>query len=208
MGGQGSGRHWYYGAKDTVEEKKSLDIRRLKKANVLIAGNCFSWSWSRRGKQIGSIWIKVHPDHVVLDYKFQSHGKEWQPVNYPVYLSWSDCHLGGTRAWFLCPGRGCHRRVAILYGGSYFVCRHCHNLAYSSQREPDYDRLARRADKIREKLGWEPGILNGRGWRKPKGMHQQTFARLLAEYDYLEQGSLRGIAHKLNLLGESGGDWL
>jgi hypothetical protein len=95
-----------------------------------------------------------------------------------------------------------------LYSGSYFVCRHCHNLAYSSQREPEYERLARRAEKIRKKLGREAGILNGRGWRKPKGMHQKTFARLLAEYDYLERASLRGIAHKLNLLGESIDDWI
>jgi hypothetical protein len=102
-----------------------------------------------RGEKFSSIWINVFADRVVLDYKSRSHSEEWKPVNYPVYLGWPDCHLGGTRAWFLCPGRGCNGRVAILYSGSYFVCRHCHNLAYSSQREPEYERLARRAEKIR-----------------------------------------------------------
>lgn len=42
-----------------------------------------------------------------------------------------------------------------------------------SERETADDRAARRADRIRKKLGWEPGILNGDGW-KPKGMHWNT----------------------------------
>ena len=48
-----------------------------------------------------------------------------------------------------------------------------------SQREPDYDRAARRVDRIRDKLGWEPGILNGKGW-KPQGMHWHTSSNWLA----------------------------
>ena len=67
-------------------------------------------------------------------------------------------HLGGRRAWFLCPAKGCGRRVAILFGGSIFACRHCHKLAYECQREPDDDRAARRADTIRRRLGWGAGI--------------------------------------------------
>ncbi len=66
---------------------------------------------------------------------------------------------------------GCEKRVAILYSGSIFAFRHCYQLAYPSQRELTYDRVARKADKIRERLGWKQGILNPRGWKKPKGMH-------------------------------------
>jgi hypothetical protein len=34
-----------------------------------------------------------------------------------------------------------------------------------------------RADKLRKRLGWEAGILNGDGG-KPKGMHWKTYQRL------------------------------
>ncbi len=82
------------------------------------------------------------------------------------------------------PLSGCRRRVAILYGGVIFACRHCYRLAYPSQREADYDRLARRADKTRVRLGWEPDTLNGDG-PKPKGMHWQTFERLVEQHEAL-----------------------
>lgn len=208
MGGPGSGRHWHIGAKDTVENYRRLDIRRLQQEKVLFPGNLFSWAWYRGSEKVGSIMISVHESEVILNYSHRSPGEDWQPVKYPVNLSWSGCHLGGQRPWFLCPGQGCYRRVAILYGGDYFICRHCRNLAYASQREEEYDRLARQADKIRDKLGWEPGILNGRGWQKPKGMHLKTFERLTAQHDALVQVSLAGMAEKLNLLGEPLDDWM
>ena len=131
-------------------------------------------------------------------------------MEYPVYLDWSDCHLGGRRAWFRCPACGCGRRVAVLYGGSIFACRHCHRLAYDSQRERWDDRLTRRADKIRQRLGWEPGILNGHG-DKPKGMHRRTYERLVAQHDAYVEASLSGLALRLglfesaSLLGGDGG---
>jgi hypothetical protein len=42
----------------------------------------------------------------------------------------------------------------------------------------------RRAERIREKLGWEPGILNGEG-RRPKWMRRKTFERLVLEHETL-----------------------
>lgn len=113
-------------------------------------------------------------------------------------LAWTPCHFGGERAWFRCPALGCGRRVAILYGGAIFACRHCHELVYPSQRETDFDRLARKADRIRERLDWEPGILNGNGW-KPKGMHWRTFERLSAEHDRLVERALRAADRMLGI---------
>jgi len=205
MGGTGSGR---FGAKKTTSDYRKLDIRRLKSEGLLLPNLAFEWQWSRHGKVFASIRMRTEENRVRLIYRHRNHGEdEWQDENYPVYLDWTACHLGSKRPWFLCPARGCDRRVALLYGGGIFACRHCYQLAYDSQRETSYDRAAHRADKIRKKLGWEPGILNGNGW-KPKGMHWITYQRLTARHDAFMSESLAGMAQRLNLLGESIEDWI
>ncbi len=207
MGGSGSGRQWYWGAKDTIEDYRSIDVRRWKRDGLLAPYQSFSWQWSRRGEVFASINVRTEPNRVNLTYRHRSGGEEWKDESYPIYIDWTDCNLGGQRPWFLCPASGCGRRVAILYGGSIFACRHCYQLAYQSQRETYYDRATRKADRIRAKLDWEPGILNGNGW-KPKGMHWDTFERLTAQHDAFVEISFAGMAAKLNLLGESLDDWV
>ena len=209
MGGMGSGRHWHYGAKDTTSDYRTLDVRRWKRDGLLNANQSFGWQWSRDGEVFASIRVRTETEQVVLTYRHRSQGEEeWQDESYHVYLDWTLCHLGGERPWFLCPARGCGRRVAILYGGGIFACRHCYQLAYPSQREVAYDRAARQADKIRERLGWEQGILNPKGWEKPKGMHWRTFERLNKEHDRFVAISLAGMAARFNLFGESLDDWI
>ena len=61
------------------------------------------------------------------------------------------------------------------------------------------DRAASRAEKLRKRLGWEAGILNGNGGR-PKGMHWATYRRLRSDHDALVQVSLRDIAVKFGFL--------
>ena len=208
MGGMGSGRHWHYGAKDTTGDYRSIDVRRWKRDGLLKANQSFGWQWSRDGEVVASIRVRTESGRVILNYRHRSGGDEWKDESYPIQLDWSACNFGGNRPWFLCPARGCGRRVAILYGGGIFACRHCYQLAYPSQRETYDDRATRRADKIRERLGWEQGILNPKGWRKPKGMHWHTFERLNKEHDAFVAVSLAGMAARLNLLGESLDDWI
>ena len=197
MGGFGSGRG--QDGKDTTSDMRALDIRRLQRDGILTPGRGFGWNWLRRGETVASIRIRTEVDRVILNYRSSSNGGEWREMEYPVRRDWTGCHLGGRRAWFLCPVQGCGRRVAILFGGSVFACRHCHKLNYECQREPGHDRAARRADRIRDRLGWEPGMLNGNGC-KPKGMHWRTFQRLQAEHNAFVQASLAGMAQRLGLV--------
>ena len=192
MGGIGSGRRGRFGA-DTTEGYRSIDVRWLKREGLLSSGVSGSITWSRRGEVTGSIKVRSESGRVILDYRHRSGCTEWQDESYPVNLDTTPCHMGGERRWFLCPARGCGRRVAILYCGGIFACRHCYQLAYPSQREDFSDRAGRRADRIRDKLGWEPGIFNGPGWHKPKGMHWRTYERLCREHDKHEQVVLAGI---------------
>lgn len=206
MGGIGSGRR-YQGGKETTSDYRALDVRRLQRDGLLTPGQAFGWNWYRDDEKVASIFIQAEATRLILKYQHQSRGGPWQPMEYPVYLEWTDCNLGGSRAWFLCPAEGCGRRVAILYvgGRGIFACRHCYQLAYACQRESDDDRAARRADTIRRRLGWAPGILNG-GGGKPKGMHWRTFERLKAEHDAYANASLAGMAQRLGLVNRRLGD--
>jgi hypothetical protein len=136
-----------------------------------------------------------------LIYRHRSGGGDWKDEQYPVRIMRAPCNLGGTRPWFLCPAVGCGRRVAILYGGGIFACRHCYQLAYASSREDAGDRATRRADRLRA-LGWEPGILNGEG-HKPKWMRWRTFDRLAAKHDDLVWRSMQAMMLMFRLMGRS-----
>ena len=197
MGGYGSGRGQR--GKSTTSDMRPLDIRKLQRAGLLTPGRAIGWHWKINGKEVSSILIRSEADRVILNYRNRSNGGEWQPMEYPVYLEWTPCHLGGQRAWFLCPAKGCGRRVAVLFGGSIFACRHCHKLAYQCQRETDYERAMRRANTIRRRLGWDAGIFNPEGG-KPKWMHWRTFERLKSEYDAFTIASWGGIALQLGLM--------
>jgi hypothetical protein len=198
MGGFGSGRK--FGA-DCTEDYRSIDIRRWQRDGYLVPGRYIDWQWSRNGEKIAAINVKVEIGQLRLIYNFRRNNvDEWENLNYPIRLQTTACHYGGVRYWFICPAVGCGRRTAVLYlGGKYFACRHCYHLAYRSQRETPDDRASRRADKIRDKLSWNRGILNPTGG-KPKGMHWKTFYRLLAMHNDYSNQALMGIATKLKIL--------
>ena len=198
MGGLGSGRRWHLDAKDTTNDYRSIDVRRWQREGLLAPHQSFYWQWSRYGEVVASIGVNTEPERVVLSYRHCCDGEKWKKENYPIYLDWTRCHLGGHRPWFLCPTPGCGRRVAILYCRAIFACRHCYRLAYPSQRETEDDRAARRADWIRARMGWNPGILNGPGL-KPKGMHWRTFDKLTAKHDLLVSKSLAGMAQRFDI---------
>lgn len=206
MGGFNSGRH---GGGRCTDDMHPLDVRKINRAGLLTAGRSFSWQWTCNGETTAtiSLWMTA-ADRVRLDYRNRSaqhNGGEWESMQYNVLLDWTPCAYGGQRVWWRCPAVGCGRRVAVLHGGRIFACRQCHRLAYRSQRETDDDRATRRANTIRRRLDWEPGVLNGNGG-KPKGMHWKTYWRLFSQQNQAQGEVLAGIATKLGLLRERLGD--
>ena len=190
MGGIGSGTHARWGTRDTVDDMRALHIGKLASNGWLNSGGTCSFTWSRAGRRTGDINVTAAAGHVVLSYRSRSTGGDWQDMKYRVQIDRTPCNLGGTRPWFLCPAQGCGRRVATLYGGAVFACRHCHKLAYPSENESRSHRAARRADKLRARLGWPTGILNGSDYGRPKHMHRATYWRLVREYDEREARAL------------------
>jgi hypothetical protein len=100
-----------------------------------------------------------------------------------VPLTWTKCHLGGARPWFLCTedagdGKCCGRRVAKLYlRGHVFACRKCCGLVYASQSESPQHRALSKSQKIRMRLGGGPSILDPFPGKPPK-MRWRTYGRL------------------------------
>ena len=195
MGGIGSGRRPGYAGKATTEDSLPLDIRRLQRAGVLTPGRVCTWQWTVNDRVHAAIGIRAEAGTIALSYNYAAHGRAAEAVSQTIWMESTACALGGHRRWFACPT--CNRRVAVLYGaGRSFACRGCKALAYASQGESDDDRAARRANRIRKRLGWPPGILNGSGTR-PKGMHRRTYQRLLAAHEAFVGVSLAGMARKL-----------
>jgi hypothetical protein len=100
-------------------------------------------------------------------------------------------------------GRHCGRRVGKLFlGGKYFLCRHCYNVAYTSQSEAHYDRMLRRANKLCMSLGGKPGTAY---WiaPKPKGMWERTYQWMRFEIEWCEEEAdrafIRRFGHILNV---------
>ncbi len=187
MGGFGSGGWYRWNKATTIEEVKRIDIRFLKRRGWL-TNNPNTWksghlTWTCGGRDSGFINFSSYHDRVELNYRYREGGNEWQPVKQTVYLESTPCHYGGSRKWFLCPL--CNRRVGVLCGaGKLFLCRHCYQLPYSSQRESGLDRLISQKHKLGYRIFED---YDGDGWRKKKGMHQTTFGRLLKKYWLLEE---------------------
>jgi hypothetical protein len=161
--------------------------------------------WSRADRETGSIQGVVSvgdlPDQVTLLYRHRRGlGGEWEDVREPVDLAWTACNFGGERPWFICPGSGCGRRVAVLYGpGRYFLCRHCYDLVYESQRENEMHRALRRAQAIRESLGGSANMTKPFP-EKPKGMHHDTYDRLWWKHHEAEMEQFAGMRAWLDKL--------
>lgn len=111
------------------------------------------------------------------DYGTVIHGlRDW-----PVGIAFTPLHFGGGRRWLVCPY--CQsRRQALYIANTLLACRECLGLRYGSQHENRRQRAFRATDKLREALGWKPGILNPIG-QKPRGMHWTTFQRIFGEID-------------------------
>ncbi len=181
------GYRYSFDVKRTTDSYKKLDIRYLARKKMIKPDQAdfhsYLMNWYRNGEKTDSISIRTERDQILLTYTNTHHATgEKEEMEYPILVKWTACNFGGKRPWFYCPH--CGRRVAILYSAKLFLCRHCLDLAYSCQREQAYDRAARRAEKIRDKLKWEwSGILDGHE-PKTKGMHEKTYQRLVTEHDY------------------------
>lgn len=190
-----------------VEDYRHIDVRRWRRKGLLRPGERFVSSWYRDEREESSINVAVTESAVRLSYTVGLGTERRQDLSYEARLDWTPCHFGGARPWFICPGRGCGRRVARLYFcGRYFLCRHCQELGYGEARPY---RLLRRVQRIRRRLGGSTALSYPFPPR-PKGLWRRTYRRLRLEAEALERegwegtdatmaGLLRGMAEALGI---------
>lgn len=147
MGGYGSTRWGWQNKRIPVEDCRKLPMGTIH--NRLIQGwKVGTVNWSRGGEPMGDISYRVigldEPDSLRLIYTITKHDTgSKKDFDYPVGLTTTPLPWGGVRYWFLCPSRGCGRRVSVLYlppQGEIFACRHCYRLSYRSRQEGYRDR--------------------------------------------------------------------
>jgi hypothetical protein len=197
----------------TVEDCCSIDVNRLHREGCLTPGWSRGWQWIRNGKKLASITLHADADRLHLSYRVRIYAGEWEDVEETVRVVRVSCRFGGARPYFICPGVvngvACSRRVGKLCSpGRYFLCRHCYRLAYQSQREQPFERALRRVNKIRLRLGGDPGMLSPLP-EKPKGTHWRTFARMLHQVRRAEGLATEHLAIlRRKLAGGTGGTGL
>ena len=148
------------------------------------------WGWP------SGAWVRMRSDTgmgITFHYDYQR-----KPVElYRAQLVTTAQHLGGVRYWWLCPR--CRRRVAHLYGGPMFWCRHCHGLTYATvqERRDMIGTMDVRLLQLFRRLKGDGNFLTVP--RKPAWMRWRTYYRLADEYNELLK--LRELAWMVDLVG-------
>ncbi len=197
MGGRGSGRTSSY--RLTLDDLRKIDLAYLRRQGCLHPGSVGSLSWSRNGSPIASVGFRSASEAITFTYHARGSGEDaWEEVTQLIPLARMNQHFGGERIWLVCPG--CRQRCSVLYGGRRFYCRRCVKLPYASQHEQAGDRMLRRAQAIRRRLGGSASTLDPFP-AKPKGMRWTTYQRLQTKAEDWTKVSLLDTIRRFRIPG-------
>jgi hypothetical protein len=134
----------------------------------------------------------------MLEFPMRSaSGERLPPLEQVICCYWRKAHYGGRYLMFLCE---CGRSARVLYARPeirdyriwFFTCRKCAGITYQSTIGHRWDRSARRIEKLRVRLQWRA---DGTVPLKPRGMHEQTFQRILGMLAYHEAIRKQGASY-------------
>ena len=197
LGGIGSGRVCTR-PRVSVEESVYLDIGELRTLCGLMPGTRVVTTFS--GVDRPSVVFRSVLGDACLSVRVET-----RPTTDPVdpqhiALARVACHLGGCRAYLVCPGDGCQARCQRLYlRDGQFRCRRCHDLYYASQRQSSWSRALGRANRLREELGGRPGTQQAIAPR-PRGMWRSTYLRKRRALMEAEHVAMQWLADRHRLL--------
>lgn len=183
MGGFGSGGHNKRRAH--LEGYRRISVGYLRRHRLLRLGARSTLSWTNGfGERTGSISVIGGETFVTLSYSVRRDETEaWRQVEDRVALTRVPKPFGGEQLYFRCP-RCCRRVMELALGSGGFRCRTCLGLVHASSQESPTDRAMRRASKLKQKLGAEPGIDSL--YRRPRHMRRATFEKIDARIQAAE----------------------
>ena len=131
-------------ARTEADGLKNVDIRRLRKWNLLTGYANTEITWTSHWGSKNSISVQISVSDLNNRYirfiytQTNRDTGEKKDFDYKIPILATPCHFGGIRYWFKCPwyanGVYCGRRVGVLYkDGDYFACRYCYKLTYASR---------------------------------------------------------------------------
>jgi len=152
-------RRWPW--REPAEMCLTISVFKLRQKGVFSkdgAETTLSW-WNTDRHLTDSVTVRSERDSVIISYMiYNARRGEPEYMSYPVSLVYTECHFGGSRPWFVCPGWrdgvSCHRRVGKLYmppGEDVFLCRHCYDLTYASQMRLTLSHIHARLGRMLER---------------------------------------------------------
>jgi hypothetical protein len=146
---------------------------------------------SYRAWEFGGVAIELElsPSESSVDYVLRRTIRDQAPDELALRLAVSSTalHFGGRRMWLHCMRPSCGARNTELFlDAPNLICRACAGVRYASHSQPKHIRLRVKADKIRTRLGGEPGHYSAVA-AKPKNMQWKTYDRLRCELEYYEE---------------------
>jgi hypothetical protein len=172
-----------------VEQTPSIDIRQLRRQGAWREGVSLVIEWPVFG---AAIEAELRGEIFVARYAVQSAAGSERSVEEVIQTSRLPLNFGGLRHYFQCPACG-RRAYRLFVGVAGLRCRCCSRLAYASQRQDACLRAARRAAKIRMRLGGSEDLLDLFPDR-PKRQWRRTYARLKAQAEAAEATYAAGLA--------------
>jgi hypothetical protein len=193
MGGLGSGRS-KYSTQPTTEQALALDVRVLERDGSLRHCRCSRLTWDSGDRTIASIDVACWHRFLLFLFEAAFPSDEIQSVRQLIQLEWKTCGFS-NRALFRCPTCPAASRVLYLSPTTArWACRRCIGLVYASTREQPYDRLQRRANHLRERLGCPDGY-GAMLPEKPKGMHWSTYEWIVRDIERLDRPAFEREAY-------------
>ena len=191
MGGPNSGRRRSI-HRGAVEHFPAIDLRILRRAGLLRAGECTYTTlyWRNQAPEALSARIFIDlSDTSDASMRIVSSGDNGTIAD-RVAIECVPCPYGGFRCYFLCPLTGGRCEQIFLVDGA-FASRKAHSLTYASQSEDGFSRAHRRVRKLHRQVDGDARYPRPRGrkrWRKVGSLRAaERDARLL----YWEK--LRGL---------------